>query len=264
MFINGDCIEEMKKVETGSIKLLITSPPYRANKEYEGESLISEYEDWCRLWVSEIPRILSDDGSFWLNVGYTKVSDTETLPLTYLYYPIIKNVGLHLIQEVVWHFEGGMAYKNRFSHRTERWMWFAKNPKNYIFNLDSIRDATLNRTVDKRNNPLGKNPTDYWYFDRVVGGNGKSSEKVDHPCQFPEKMIKRIILASSNEGDTILDCFGGSGTTAKVAIENQRRFISIERDSNYHEMAIARSKNICVESDKNVAECNGNLFTFRS
>ena len=214
----------------------MTSPPYRAGKEYETQSTLEEYRRFAEKWVSEIPRLLSDRGSFWLNVGYTKLGKNETLPLTYLYYPLVK---LKLIQEIVWHYEGGMSYKKRFTHRTERWMWFAKNPDDVIFNLDAIRDVSSNLTKDKRNNPLGRNPTDYWYFNRVVGGRS-CREKVAHPCQFPEKMIERIILACTNEGDLVVDPFVGSGTTAVVSNKLGRKCIGIERNPKYVEIAKLR------------------------
>jgi hypothetical protein len=61
--------------------------------------------------------------------------------------------------------------------RTERWMWWVKDPQRYVFNLDAVRDGTLNRTTDERNNDLGKSPTDLWFFDRVTGGRASSKEK---------------------------------------------------------------------------------------
>ncbi len=114
-------------------------------------------------------------------------------------------------------------------------MWFAKDPDVLTFNLDDVRDASLNRTVDKRNNPLGKNPTDYWYYDRVVGGTGAGKDKTHHPCQFPVPMIERIIKACSNKGETVLDPFGGSGSTALAAYNTGRNSISIEMDEGYHQ-----------------------------
>jgi len=230
--IFGNCIEKVDELDGGSIDLVITSPPYNAGKEYEDDSSLDMYSEFAKEWVSKIPRVLSERGSFWLNVGYTKTGENTTLPLPYLYFPLIH---LPLIQEIVWHYEGGMSYKKRFTHRTERWMWFAKNPEKMTFNLDDVRDMSLNRTQDKRNNPLGKNPTDYWYFDRVVSGTGRSSEKRNHPCQFPEKMIERIIKACSNRGDLILDPFAGSGTTGIVAKRLDRKFILIENKREYYD-----------------------------
>lgn len=226
----GDSIDELKKIDDESIDLIITSPPYNAEKEYEGERDLDSYTEFALQWVENIPRILKSTGSLWLNVGYTKPTKKTTIPLTYVYYPIIK---LPLIQEIVWHYEGGMSYKHRFTHRTERWMWFCKDETKYTFNLDDVRDMSLNRTIDPRNNPLGKNPTDYWYFDRVVSGTGKTKEKRNHPCQFPEKMIERIIKACSNERDLILDPFAGSGTTGIVANRLNRDYFLIEKYKSY-------------------------------
>jgi adenine-specific DNA-methyltransferase len=228
--ILGDSIQELKNIEDNSIDLIITSPPYNAEKEYEGKHDLEQYKKFAEDWTADISRILKDTGSLWLNVGYTKTSDKTTLPLTYLYFPLID---IPFIQEIIWHYEGGMNYKHRFTHRTERWMWFAKNENDYIFNLDDIRDMSLNRTVDKRNNPLGKNPTDYWYFDRIVSGTGRVAEKRNHPCQFPEKMIERIIKACSNEGATILDPFAGSGTVGFVSKRLNRSYILIEKEEKY-------------------------------
>lgn len=229
-----DNVEGMRDLDAGSVELIITSPPYNANKEFENFSSLQDYVEFSKTWVREIPRVLSDNGSFWLNVGYTKTGNNTTLPLTYLFYQIVE---LPLIQEVVWHYEGGMSYKKRFTHRTDRWMWFSKNPDNVIFNLDSIRDLSLNRTTDKRNNPLGKNPTDYWYFDRVVN---ISKERTEHPTQFPEKMVERIVKACSNHSGLVLDPFMGSGTTAVVAKRLSRNFIGFDISERYCNMANER------------------------
>jgi adenine-specific DNA-methyltransferase len=229
--IVGDCIEILPILEN-KFDAIITSPPYDAEKAYEGQRNLATYTQFARDWMASIPRLLTPTGSFWLNVGYTKLSANETLPLTYLYYKV-KPPELKLIQEIVWHYEGGMAYKRRFAHRTERWMWFALDPDHVFFDLDAVRDPTLNRTQDRRNNPAGKNPTDYWYFDRVVGGNGRSAEKTDHPCQFPAAMIERIVRACVPPGGTVLDPFAGSGTVGRVASGLGRRATLIEKNPAY-------------------------------
>jgi adenine-specific DNA-methyltransferase len=235
-FINADCIDAMRTMESGSVDLVVTSPPYNAGKEYETDLSVEEYIQFAEHWIAHIPRLLTPTGALWLNVGHIKPSETEAVPLTYLYYPLLVKHGLHVVQEVVWHFEGGLNYSRRFSHRTERWMWCVKDPTNYTFHLDDVRDHTLNVTADNRNHHAGKNPTDYWRFERVVGGRGSSSEKTAHPCQFPVAMVERIVRACSSPGDVVLDCFGGSGTTA-AAYENGRGFISIEIDQQYDDIA---------------------------
>lgn len=220
----------MAALPPASVRLALTSPPYNAGKAYEDKLGLDQYRGFAESWIAALAPLLTPDGSLWLNVGYMKLSATETLPLPYLYWPICTQHGFHLIQEIVWHYEGGMSYKRRFAHRTERWLWLVRNPENYCFDLDAIRDPSLNRTVDPRNNPLGKNPTDLWYFDRVVGGTGKGAAKTSHPCQFPEPMIERIVRACSAAGDTVLDPFAGSGTTAVVCQRLGRPFIAIEQD----------------------------------
>lgn len=229
---NDDCRNIMPTLPSASFDLIVSSPPYDAEKSYEGTRDLAAYRDFAREWTAMVPRLLKPNGSFWLNVGYTKTGPNETLPLSYLYWQE-RPPTLRLVQEVVWHYEGGMSYKRRFTHRTERWLWFALNPDACYFNLDAVRDMRLNRTQDKRNNPLGKNPTDYWYFDRVVSGTGKVAEKTVHPCQFPESMIERVIKACSPAGGHILDPFGGSGTVGRVSSRLGRSCVLIEKDASY-------------------------------
>jgi adenine-specific DNA-methyltransferase len=220
----------MPKLPANSFDLIVTSPPYNAKKEYEEQLTLEAYKSFAEKWVSEIPRLLKPTGSFWLNVGYMKTGKNRTLPLTYLYHPLIE---LELIQEIVWHYEGGMSYKLRFTHRTERWMWYSPLGGKPYFNLDVVRDMSLNRTKDKRNNPLGKNPTDYWYFDRVVGGTGRIKEKTNHPCQFPEKMVERIVKACCPEKGLVLDPFAGSCTVGRVCDQLGREAVCIEQNEKY-------------------------------
>lgn len=238
--VNDDSTEFMKGMESGSVDLILTSPPYNAGKEYEPDLTLDEYLMSAERWISCIPRLLTSTGALWLNVGYFKPTEAQAVPLTYLYYPLLIRHGLHMLQEVVWQYEGGMSYKNRFSHRTERWMWLVKDPKSYVFHLDAVRDHTLNVSQDARNNPAGKNPTDLWPFARVVGGRGASREKTGHPCQFPQAMIERIIRACSNPGDVVLDPFSGSGTSVVAAWQNGRKGIGIEVDPRYHAIANKR------------------------
>jgi len=235
--LKSDARKLKEFVQPTTIDLIVTSPPYNARKEYETRLTLDKYKYFAENWTKEITRILKPNGSFWLNIGYMKLGKNETLPLTYLYHSVIN---IPMIQEIVWHYEGGMSYKKRFTHRTERWQWYSKNPDKIIFNLDDIRDNNLNKTFDKRNHPLGKNPTDYWYFDRVVSGTGKTKEKTNHPCQFPKKMINRIILACSNVNQIVLDPFSGSGTTALVCKDLNRKFIGIEISEAYCKLAIDR------------------------
>jgi len=230
---NEDCVSGILS-HRQKYSLVVTSPPYNAGKEYENALSIQEYRRFAQQWLSAVSDKLSDTGSLWLNVGYIRTGKNRALPLTYLYYEIAT---IPLVQEVVWHYEGGMAYKKRFAHRTERWMWFSKNPSKVVFNLDRIRDSSLNRTRDQRNNPSGKNPGDCWYFDRV---SNNSADKTIHPCQFPVKMIERIVLACSDKGDEVLDPFMGSGTVGVVCKMHERNFTGYETDPAYFKVANER------------------------
>ena len=235
---HGDCREVMPELEAGSIDLVFTSPPYNAGKPYENTLDLTEYLGFTRQWTGELQRLLSPRASVWLNLGYTH-DDGQAVPLPYLFFPIMRAHGFRLVQEIVWHYEGGMAYRRRFAHRTERLQWWPLD-KNYNFYLDAVREPGENRTEDPRNNPRGKNPTDYWYFDRVIGGQGSASDTPLHPCQTPEGLIERVIKACTRPGQVVLDPFGGSGTTGLVASRLGRGFVLIERDDGHFDEMCAR------------------------
>ena len=136
---------------------------------------------------------------------------------------------LFLKNMIIWNYDiNSDTQNNKFHPRYEFWFWFTKQKKDYKFDVDRIRVTP--KTIDKRNNPLGANPTDVWYYP-IVKGNSK--ERNFHPAQFPEKMIERIILSCSNEKDIVLDPFLGSGTTSVVAKRLNRNSIGFEINPNY-------------------------------
>lgn len=118
--------------------------------------------------------------------------------------------------------------------------------KNYTFNLDEIRDPDVKYPNQKKNgklrcNSIGKNPSDVWQIAKVTSGTNRASEeRTAHPAQFPEDLIKRLILGFTNKNDIILDPFMGSGTVGAVAIELGRKFIGFEINSDYCEIAQKR------------------------
>ena len=240
--IHDDCIAHMKGMESESVNLICTSPPYRAEKSYEKWDSIRDYESFANLWIEQASRILTPNGTMMLNVGYTKIADNETLPLTYLYYKLATDHGLKLVQEIVWRYFGGMAYKLRYTHRSERIMWLTKDPDNCTFNLDDVREKKWT-AYDSRNNPLGKNPTDVWEIKRVVGGSGAVDMKYNHPAQFPKPLVERIIKAHSCEGDLVFDPFLGTGTTCVVAKELKRNSIGCEVNEEYIQISKLRVEN---------------------
>ncbi len=234
--LHGDCLEWMSQIEAESVDLIVTSPPFNIGKEYEKKVDIEEYLQWSKKYLNELFRVLKTGRSFFLEVGCYVDKDTNNIPLSYLLYPILKEVGFNLRQEVVWSFKGGMQAKKKLTGQNEKVMWLYKGDDFPYFDLDSVRVKEW-QAIDKRNNPNGKNPTDVWEINRVTGN---SKEKTEHPCQFPVSMIERIAKGWSKENDIVLDCFMGSGTTAEACVNTNRKFIGIERDRNYCEIANKR------------------------
>lgn len=245
LLYNIDCIEALKKLK-GHVEfnLTVTSPPYNIGKEYEKIKPVDEYINWSKKWMAEVYKTTAPTGSFWLNIGYMPIKEKgKAVPLSYLLWD--KN-DFFLIQEVVWHYGAGVASRKSLSPRNEKILWYVKNEQNYIFNLDSIRDPNVKYPNQKKNgklkvNPLGKNPSDVWDIPKVTSGrNRQSAERTKHPAQTPIELFKRIILASSNEGDLILDPFVGSGTTCVSAKATNRKSIGFDINSEYLDIAIKR------------------------
>lgn len=241
---HGDCMELLPLLPSCSTHLTVTSPPYNIGKAYEEKRPLPQYLDWSVKWMTQIHRLTQEDGTFWLNLGYLSIPKrAKAIPIPYLLW---ERIPFYLIQEVVWHYGAGVAGKKFYSPRNEKFLWYVKDEKRYTFNLDAVRDPNVKYPNQKKNgkikvNPLGKNPTDVWQFPKVTSGRNRSSkERTPHPAQFPEAVIERIILASSNPGDLILDPFMGSGTTAVVALRNGRRVIGIDQSEAYCEIAARR------------------------
>ena len=133
-----------------------------------------------------------------------------------------------------------------FSPRNEKFIWYVKNPENYTFNLDEVRDPDVKYPNQKKNgklkcNPLGKNPSDVWQIPKVTSGKDRSSdERTPHPAQFPLALIERILKACSNPGDTVLDPFMGSGSLAEAALRTGRNAVGFEVRQDYVEIASRR------------------------
>lgn len=240
----GDCLELFEHILQPSIDLTVTSPPYNIGKSYETVLDLDDYLEWCEIWIRSLHRVTVPNGSLWLNLGYLSIQGkAKAIPISYLLWD---KISFFLMQEVVWHYEAGVAGKKFFSPRNEKFLWYVKNPDCYTFNLDHVRDPNVKYPNQKKNgkikvNPLGKNPGDVWSFAKVTTGKNRASkERTSHPAQFPEKVIERIIKASSNEGDIILDPFMGSGTSLVVGLKEKRQVIGFEIKQDYCDLAIER------------------------
>ena len=240
--IHGDTLQTLKKFPSNKINLIITSPSYMLGKEYDKERSFEEYKKYHSDVIKECHRVLTEDGALYWNVAQTPLENGEILPLGVVFYSILKEKKFYLKNWIIWHFEGGLNAKRRLTGRYENVLWMVKDTNNFVFNLDDIR-ITSKWDKDKRNNPKGKNPTDFWPVDYVWEINrvvNVSKEKTAHPTQFPEKMIKRVIKASSNKGDIVMDIFSGSGTVMKVAQDEERKWIGIDKESKYCKIALKR------------------------
>jgi adenine-specific DNA-methyltransferase len=238
----GDCLEHFGAIENGSVALVLTSPPYNIGKSYERQLPLDEYLAWCRAWLAEVRRVLALDGAAWINLGFIYAPGFgQAVPLPYLLWP---HLGLHLVQEVVWRYENGVACRRRLSPRNEKLLWLVRDPDSYCFNLDPIRDRAIRYPNSRRNgrlryNPAGKNPGDVWHIPKVIAGRA-SPERTTHPAQMPLALAERIVLACSRPGDVVLDPFAGSGTTLVAAKRHSRRAVGIERDPAYADIARSR------------------------
>ena len=244
LIYQGDCMEYLQRIDPGSIPLTVTSPPYNIGKEYESICDIDDYLDWCESWIRQIHRVTSVDGAFWLNLGYVSLAErAKAIPIPYLLWD---RVPFFLLQEIVWNYGAGVATKHSFSPRNEKFLWYVKNPDEYVFNLDEVRDLNVKYPNQKKNgklkcNPLGKNPTDVWQFPKVTSGKDRSSkERTPHPAQFPIAVVDRIVKACSVPGDVILDPFLGSGSMIEAALRNDRLAIGFELNPKYVELAASR------------------------
>lgn len=241
---NIDCLDAMKRLPENTFDLVITSPPYNIGKEYEDVISVDKYLSWCQDWIAEIYKVTSENGSFWLNLGYLSIVDrAKAIPIPYLLWD---RIPFYLIQEVIWNYGAGVAGRKFFSPRNEKFLWYVKNYRQYTFNLDKVRDPNVKFPNQRKNgkikvNPLGKNPTDVWQFPKVTSGKNRSSnERTSHPSQFPLAVIERIIKSSSNESDLLLDPFMGSGTTVVAGLSLSRHVIGFEIREEYCDVAVKR------------------------
>ncbi len=228
--ICGDSLIELQRIPDKSINLIVTDPPYNLNKDYgnnQDKLEFDEYLDFSRKWLTEAKRVLKDDGTIYVFMGMRYIS--------YIYDILEKELGMHFNSWISWFYTQGIGKTKGFSPRHDDILMFTKNPKKFTFNLDSIRvPQKYYRSV---NNMRGANPGNVWEFSHMHYCN---KNRQNHPTQKPEGLYERMVLASSNEGDTILDPFLGSGTLLRVCQQTNRNAIGIEINPKYVEMAKER------------------------
>lgn len=221
-----DNLSFMAPLESGSMQLIVTSPPYNIGKKYESRSPLDAYVAAQAKVIAECVRLLHPRGSLCWQVG-NHVQNGEIFPLDMVLYPLFQKHGLKLRNRVVWHFEHGLHCTKRLSGRYETILWFTKGD-DYIFDIDPIRVPSKYpgkkyfkgpKVGQLSCNPLGKNPGDVWIFPNVKNNH---VEKTTHPCQFPVELVERLVLSLTERGGKVLDPYMGVGSTVIAAVKHDR------------------------------------------
>ena len=228
--ICGNAIDELKKIPSQSIRLIVTDPPYNLNKDYGNNRDKLEFEDYLtfsREWLTEAKRVLTDDGTIYVFMGMRYIS--------YIYSILEQDLGMTFNSWITWFYTQGIGKTKGFSPRHDDILMFTKHPKKFVFNLDEIRvPQKFYRSV---NNMRGSNPSNVWEFSHMHYCN---KNRKQHPTQKPEGLFERMILASSNPGDYVLDPFVGSGTALRVCQQTNRNGIGIDINPEYIAMTEER------------------------
>lgn len=245
----GDCIKVLKgQVDEKSISLIFADPPYNlsgnglswkgnttggdwymVNEEWDKMSA-PEYIQFTRKWIGGCARVLKDNGSIYISCTYHNLGEVM---LT------LKQLGFEIKNVITWQKTNSMPNmtKRVFTHSTEFIVWAIKG-KNWIFNYEDLKKINPDRQLDG----TLKQMRDVWQLPLVQGKerlHGKDGRAL-HPTQKPEELLRRIIIASSNKGDIVLDPFLGSGTTAVVAKRLGRKWVGIESSEKYVQVAKVR------------------------
>lgn len=243
MAICGDCLEVMKKIKDQSIDLIFADAPYNIGKSFGNNqdhwASVDEYIAWCCCWIDEGMRILKNNGTFYF------MTATQHMP----YLDIYVSKKYHTLCRIVWTYDSsGVQAKNLYGSLYEPILMAAKNPQSrFTFNFQDIlveaKTGAQRKLIDYRKDPpqpynTQKVPGNVWNFNRV---RFKMEEYENHPTQKPEALLERIILASSNPGDVVLDPFSGSFTTSTVAARLGRYAVGIDLNEEYFEIGLRRT-----------------------
>lgn len=241
--IFGDSIQILPTLPSQSVELIFADPPYGIGKNFGNNQDrfkdIYQYLDWCKIWIDECMRILKPNGTMYL------MSSTQYMPILDRYI----DEKYFIINRIIWSYDSsGVQAKNRFGSSYEPILMFTHHKKSqYTFNSDDIlveaKTGSQRKLMDYRKTPpqpynTKKIPSNVWEFNRV---RFRMPEYENHPTQKPENLLERIILASSNIGETVLDPFSGSFTTSAVAIKLGRKAIGIEINPDYFKIGIRRT-----------------------
>ena len=233
--IVGDCLEELAKLPAASVDLVFADPPYNLQLErdllrpnntkvdgvdddWDKFSSFADYDRFSRAWLAECRRVLKPDGAIWVIGSYHNVFRLGVA---------LQDLGFWLQNDVIWRKVNPMPNfrGKRFTNAHETLIWAGRDQKARVtFNYEAMK--ALNDDVQMRSDwlfPICSGP------ERLKDDEGRKA----HPTQKPEALLHRLMLATTNPGDLVLDPFFGTGTTGAVAKRLGRRWLGIERDPTY-------------------------------
>jgi len=252
--LQGDSIEVLASLPERSVDLVFADPPY--NLQLEGElrrpnnskvdavddawdqfESFEAYDTFSRAWLTAARRVLKDDGAIWVIGSYHNI---------YRLGATMQDLGFWFLNDIVWRKTNPMPnFKGtRFTNAHETLLWCAKSreQKRYTFNYHAMK--TLNDDLQMRSD---------WSLPICSGRERlKINGEKAHATQKPESLLYRVLLASTNPGDVVVDPFSGSGTTAAVAKRLGRHFIGIERETKYIDVANDRLKTVTPMSPRDL------------
>lgn len=237
----GDCLDVLGDVPDASVDLVFADPPYNIGKAF-GEFKDSwpsdtDYVSWCYRWLDLCISKLKPTGSMYV------MASTQAMPFLDLWL----RERITIRSRIVWHYDSsGVQAKRHFGSLYEPILFCVKDPNAYTFNAAEIeveaRTGAVRKLIDYRKEvptyyKATKVPGNIWHFPRV---RYRMPEYEEHPSQKPEALLERIIKASSNPGDLVLDPFAGTFTTCAVAQRLGRRTIGIEINPDYLKLGLRR------------------------
>ena len=240
--IHGDSIEVMRKLPSASVDMIFADPPYNLQigntglTRPDGTAVNAVLDDWDKFdtftaydnftkdWLTEAKRILTSDGTIWVIGSYHNI---------YRVGAMMQNLGFWMLNDIIWQKSNPMPNfrGRRFTNAHEILLWATQSRKSqYVFNYQSMK--MLNDDTQMRSD---------WVLPICNGSERiKIRGNKAHPTQKPEALLMRVLLAASEAGGLVLDPFFGSGTTGAVAKRLHRRFIGIEREAEYVDIAKKR------------------------
>jgi adenine-specific DNA-methyltransferase len=239
--IYADALEALKTLPDSSLDLIFADPPYNIGKNFNGKiekwDTEESYIEWCYEWLDLCIQKLKPNGSFYV------MTATQFMP----YFDIHLRNKLTILSRLVWSYDSsGVQAKKYYGSMYEPILFCVKDKNNYTFNINDIlveaKTGAKRKLIDYRKAvPTVYNsekvPGNVWEFSRV---RYRMDEYENHPTQKPISLLERIIKASSNEGDLVLDPFSGTFTTCYVAKELNRNSIGIELQDEYVKIGLRR------------------------